>query len=293
MDKMLTVFTPAYNRAYTLHKCYESLKRQTNKNFKWLIVDDGSTDNTKELVMKWKEEVDFEIKYIYKKNGGMHTAHNTAYENIDTELNVCIDSDDYLTDEAVEIIINEWKRVKNENLAGLGALNIFENGKVIGTKFPENLKTAKYFDIYNKHGVKGDKKFIYRTELTRCFPYPEFEGEKYVGLDYKYKKLDEKYEVALVNKVVCIVEYMEDGSSKNMLRQYRNNPKGWCFFRLENLKIPNTSIKYKFKESVHYISSSLILKDNKFLRKMPYKTIAILAIPFGFLLKTYIIKNTK
>ena len=293
MNKMLTVFTPAYNRAYTLHKCYESLKRQTNKNFKWLIVDDGSTDNTKELVMKWKEEVDFEIKYIYKKNGGMHTAHNTAYENIDTELNVCIDSDDYLTDEAVEIIINEWKRVKNENLAGLGALNIFENGKVIGTKFPENLKTAKYFDIYNKHGVKGDKKFIYRTELTRCFPYPEFEGEKYVGLDYKYKKLDEKYEVALVNKVVCIVEYMEDGSSKNMLRQYRNNPKGWCFFRLENLKIPNTSIKYKFKESVHYISSSLILKDNKFLRKMPYKTIAILAIPFGFLLKTYIIKNTK
>lgn len=293
MDKILTVFTPAYNRAYTLHKCYESLKRQTNKNFKWLIVDDGSTDNTKELVMKWKEEVDFEIKYIYKKNGGMHTAHNTAYENIDTELNVCIDSDDYLTDDAVEIIINEWKRVKNENLAGLGALNIFENGKVIGTKFPENLKTAKYFDIYNKHGVKGDKKFIYRTELTRCFPYPEFEGEKYVGLDYKYKKLDEKYEVALVNKVVCIVEYMEDGSSKNMLRQYRNNPKGWCFFRLENLKIPNTSIKYKFKESVHYISSSLILKDIKFLRKMPYKTIAILGIPFGFLLKTYIIKNTK
>lgn len=293
MKKILTVFTPAYNRAYTLHKCYESLKRQTSREFKWLVVDDGSTDNTKELVMKWKEEVDFEIKYIYKKNGGMHTAHNTAYENIDTELNVCIDSDDYLTDDAVEIIINEWKRVKNENLAGLGALNIFEDGKVIGTKFPENLKTAKYFDIYNKYGVKGDKKFIYRTELTRCFPYPEFEGEKYVGLDYKYKKLDEKYEVALVNKVVCIVEYMEDGSSKNMLRQYRNNPKGWCFFRLENLKIPNTSIKYKFKESVHYISSSLILKDNKFLRKMPYKTIAILAIPFGFLLKTYIIKNTK
>lgn len=293
MDKMLTVFTPAYNRAYTLHKCYESLKRQTNKNFKWLIVDDGSTDNTKELVMKWKEEADFEIIYIYKKNGGMHTAHNTAYENIDTELNVCIDSDDYLTDDAVEIITSEWKKVRNENLAGLGALNVFEDGKVIGTKFPENLKSSKYFNIYNKHGVKGDKKFIYRTELTRDFPYPEFEGEKYVGLDYKYKKLDEKYEVALVNKVVCVVEYMEDGSSKNMLRQYRNNPKGWCFFRLENLKIPNTSIKYKFKESVHYISSSLILKDTKFLRKMPYKTIAILAIPFGFLLKTYVIKNTK
>lgn len=293
MDKILTIFTPAYNRAYTLHKCYKSLERQTNKNFKWLVVDDGSTDNTKELVMKWKEEADFEINYIYKNNGGMHTAHNTAYENMDTELNVCIDSDDYLTEDAVEIIVNEWEKVRNNNLAGLGALNAFEDGKVIGTKFPDNLKYSKYFDIYNKHGVKGDKKFIYRTELTRDFSYPEFDGEKYVGLDYKYKKLDEKYEIALVNKVVSIVEYMEDGSSKNMLRQYRNNPNGWRFFRLENLKIPNTSIGYKFKESVHYISSSLILKDKKFLRKMPYKTIAILAIPFGFLLKTYVIKKTK
>ena len=85
MKPLLTVFTPAYNRAYTINKCYESLKRQTNKSFKWLVVDDGSTDNTKELIMKWKGEADFEIDYIYKKNGGMHTAHNTAYENIDTE----------------------------------------------------------------------------------------------------------------------------------------------------------------------------------------------------------------
>lgn len=243
--------------------------------------------------MKWKEEANFEINYIYKKNGGMHTAHNTAYENIDTELNVCIDSDDYLTDDAIEIIVSEWEKVRSDKLAGLGALNAFDDGKIIGTKFPNDIKSCKYFDIYNKHDVKGDKKFIYRTELTRNFPYPEFDGEKYVGLDYKYKKLDGKYEMAIVNKVVCIVEYMEDGSSKNMLRQYRNNPRGWCFFRLQNLKIPNTSIIYKFKESVHYISSSLILKDKKFLRKMPYKTIAILAIPFGFLLKEYVIKNTK
>ena len=92
-EVVITIFTPAYNRAYTIHKCYESLKRQTSKNFKWLVVDDGSTDNTRELILKWKEEADFEINYIYKKNGGMHTAHNTAYENIDTELNVCIDSE--------------------------------------------------------------------------------------------------------------------------------------------------------------------------------------------------------
>lgn len=292
-EVVITIFTPAYNRAYTIHKCYESLKRQTSKNFKWLVVDDGSTDNTRELILKWKEEADFEINYIYKKNGGMHTAHNTAYENIDTELNVCIDSDDYLTDDAVEIIINEWQKVKDNKIAGLGALNIFESGEVIGTKFPEELKTSKYFDIYNKHGVSGDKKFIYRTDLIKEYPYPEFEGEKYVGLDYKYKKLDEKYEMALINKVVCVVEYMEDGSSMNMLKQYRRNPKGWCFFRLENLKIENTSLKYKFKECMHYVSSSVMCRNTKFISKNPYKILTILAIPSGIALYSYIMLKTR
>ncbi|WP_289129045.1 glycosyltransferase family A protein [uncultured Clostridium sp.] len=292
MDKILTVFTPAYNRAYTLYKCYESLTRQKNKDFKWMIIDDGSTDNTSDLVAKWKEESDFEIIYIYKQNGGMHTAHNTAYENIDTELNVCIDSDDYLTDDAVEIIVTEWEKIRSKKLAGLGALNIFKSGEIIGSKFPENIKLSKYFDIYNKYGVVGDKKFVYRTELIKNFPYPEYEGEKYVGLDYKYKKLDEEYELALINKVVCVVEYMEDGSSKNMLRQYRNNPRGWCFFRVENLKIPNTSLKFKFKESIHYVSSSLMIKDNNLFEMTPYKALAVLAFPLGYLLKAYIVSKT-
>ena len=202
-----------------------------------------------------------------------------------------VDSDDYLTDDAVEIIVNEWQQVRSDKLAGIGALDIFESGEVIGIKFPNDLKQAKYFDIYNKHGVYGDKKFVYRTDLIKKFPYPEYEGEKYVGLDYKYKKLDENYELALVNKSICVVEYMEDGSSKNILRQYINNPKGWCFFRVENLKIPNTSFSYKFKESVHYISSSLIARDKKFLNKAPYKMLAIIAIPFGFILNIYIKKK--
>ena len=136
MDKTLTIFTPAYNRAYTLHKCYESLKRQTNKNFKWMIIDDGSTDNTVDLVAKWKEKSDFEIIYIYKQNGGMHTAHNTAYENIYTELNMCIDSDDYLTDDAIDKILSFWEENKDEKYGGIIALDIFQNGEIIGTKLP-------------------------------------------------------------------------------------------------------------------------------------------------------------
>ena len=131
--KTLTVFTPSYNRAYTLHKCYESLLRQTSKDFTWLIVDDGSSDNTKELVDSWINENKIEINYIYQENQGMHGAHNTAYKNIKTELNVCIDSDDYMPNDAVEKIKETWEKIKdNEKISGIAGLDAYKNGDIIG-----------------------------------------------------------------------------------------------------------------------------------------------------------------
>ena len=148
MKATLTIFTPAYNRAYTLHKCYESLKKQTNKDFEWLIIDDGSTDNTRELVQSWIEENIIPIKYHYQKNQGMHGAHNTAYELIDTELNVCIDSDDYMPDDAVEKILKFWDKNKSDNIAGIAALDAYESGEVIGNTFPEDLKTSTSLSLF-------------------------------------------------------------------------------------------------------------------------------------------------
>ena len=291
--KTLTVFTPSYNRAYTLHKCYESLLRQTSKDFTWLIIDDGSSDNTKELVDSWINENKIEINYIYQENQGMHGAHNTAYKNIKTELNVCIDSDDYMPDDAVEKIISFWNINKRSDLAGIMALDAYIDGKVIGDRFPSVLKESTYFNIYNKYGLKGDKKLIYRSELTIQYPYPIFEGEKYVSLAYKYAKLDSKYKLALMNEVVCNVEYMEDGSSLNMLKQYRRNPKGFAFIRIDNMKNPNASLKFKFKECIHYVSSSFISKNKNYLRETPCKILTILAIPVGYVLYRYIMKNTR
>ncbi|MPQ42296.1 glycosyltransferase family 2 protein [Clostridium tarantellae] len=290
--KTLTIFTPTYNRAYTLHKCYESLKKQSCKDFIWLIIDDGSSDNTKELVQIWIEDNEIEIKYFYQKNQGMHGAHNTAYELIQTELNTCIDSDDYMPDDAVEKILSFWKNTKSSNIAGIVALDAYKNGNIIGDNFPENLKRTTLFDIYQKHKLTGDKKLIYRTELTKKYPYPNFEGEKYVSLGYKYAKIDLEYELATMNEVVCIVEYMEDGSSKNMLKQYRKNPKGFAFIRVDNLKNPKASFKFKFKECIHYVSSSLIAKNKNFLSETPCKLLTVLAMPMGILLYLYIMKNT-
>ena len=222
----------------------------------------------------------------------MHGAHNTAYELMDTELNVCIDSDDYMPDDAVEKIIDFWKKNKRDDLAGIIALDAYEDGNVIGKKFPDDMKDTTLFEVNNIHKIPGDKKLVYRTELTKEYPYPLFEGEKYVGLAYKYYKLDEKYKLATLNEVLCIVEYLEDGSSMNMLNQYRKNPRGFAFYRIENMKNSRASWKFKFKESIHYVASSLISKNKDMLRDSPCKILTLVSIPFGYVLYRYIIKNT-
>lgn len=288
---MLTVFTPTYNRAYILYKCYESLKRQSCKDFIWLIIDDGSTDNTKELVENWIAENIIPIRYHYQKNLGMHGAHNTAYELIDTELNVCIDSDDYLSDDAVEKITSFWKENGSDKYAGIVGLDASPSGKVIGTRMPANLKESTLTDLYAKHKVKGDKKLVYRSELTRKTPpYPIFKGEKYCPLSYKYILIDQDYPLLVMNEILCYVEYLADGSSMNIIMQYKKNPRSFSFFRKVAMEHA-PSFKERFRESVHYVSSNLIIMNLNFLFESPRKFITLLATPIGFLLYLFI-RNT-
>lgn len=291
MTRTLTVFTPAYNRAYTLHLCYESVKRQTCKDFVWLIVDDGSTDNTKELVQRWISEVIVPIYYHYQENQGMHGAHNTAYELIDTELNVCIDSDDYMADDAVEKIITFWQKYGSDKYAGIVGLDATPDGTIIGTRMPENVKESTLSELYAYYKVKGDKKLVYRSDLTRkCPPYPIFAGEKYCPLSYKYVLIDQMCPLLIMNEVLCHVEYLPDGSSMNMVRQYKHNPRGFSFFRKAAMTYA-TSKKERFRECIHYVSSNLIIKNYKFLLESPYKITTFLATPFGLALYVYIQKK--
>ena len=288
----LTVFTPTYNRAYILNQCYESLVRQSCKDFIWLIIDDGSTDNTKELVEEWmKNDNKFEIRYHYKKNGGMHTGHNAAYELIDTELNVCIDSDDFMPDNAVELIVNFWREYGSDKYSGIVALDIYKNGEVIGCKLP-NKKSTTLSGFYD-NGGQGDKKLIYRTEVINKYPsYPEFKGEKFVPLDYKYLLADQDYELLIMNEAVCVVEYMEDGSSKNMFRQYYKNPRGFSFMRKVHMVYDKKFIN-KFKNCIHYVSSSFISKNKEFISESPNKLMTIFSIPFGAIHYLLIKHNNK
>lgn len=282
------MFTPTYNRAYCLDTCYKSLLNQTCKDFVWLIIDDGSTDSTKDLVDHWIKENQIEIRYHWQENQGMHGAHNTAYELIDTELNVCIDSDDSMPEQAVETIVHFWREYGNITYSGIIGLDADNNNKVIGTKLPEKLNSSTLFNLYNKYGVLGDKKLVYRTELTKLYPYPIFENEKYVGLAYKYYKLDQQYEMLLMNEVICTVEYLPDGSSLNMFNQYRKNPKGFAFYRKELMQLPFASNSFKFRQAIHYVSSSLLNRNLRFLSETPLRGLTFLAIPLGFLLYLYV-----
>ncbi|MCJ8009119.1 glycosyltransferase family 2 protein [Lederbergia wuyishanensis] len=290
--KILTIFTPTYNRAYCLEVCYKSLVNQTCKDFSWLIIDDGSTDKTKELVESWQYEDLIEIVYHWQENKGMHGAHNTAYEMIQTELNVCIDSDDYMPEKAVENIVNFWRLNGNKNVSGIIGLDSYSNGKVIGTKLPTNIKSSTLFDLYNKYRVTGDKKLVYRTELTKMYQYPVFINEKYVGLNYKYYMLDKNFELLLMNEVLCCVEYLPDGSSLNMLQQYRRNPKGFAFYRKELMNLPFATTSFKFRQAIHFVSSNMLMKNN-FLKDSPNKWITILASPLGVLLYCFILLKTR
>jgi glycosyltransferase involved in cell wall biosynthesis len=293
MKPILTVFTPTFNRAYTLHLCYESLKRQTCKDFIWLIIDDGSSDKTKELVEGWVSEHLITIRYHYQENLGMHGAHNTAYELIDTELNVCIDSDDYMADDAVEKIVSFWGEHGNERYAGIVGLDADRSGEVIGTIMPTHLKEETLSNLYERHKIKGDKKLVYRSDLTRNTPpYPIFPGEKYVPLAYKYMLIDQQHPLLIMNKVLCYVEYMADGSSMNMIKQYRRNPRGFSFFR--KTAMVNAPTYYKrLMQTIHYVSSNIMIRNYKFWFQSPCKWTTILALPFGFALYIYIRRTSR
>lgn len=284
---LITVFTPTYNRAYCLHQCYESLKRQTSKDFLWLIIDDGSTDDTQELVSKWIEQTsDFEIRYVYKENGGLHTGYNAAIERLDTELAVCVDSDDYLTDDAIETIREFWNNNNDGKVAGIAALDGDPQGKVIGDPFPEQ-RTINLIDLQiGKYKLdNGDRKLVIRSDLYKSVaPQMTFPGEKNFNPHYMHLQISRNHDFLVMNKVLCIVEYQTDGMTNSIFRQYYNSPRSFAQIRRLHLSFENAGLAFRFKQCIHYVSSSILAGDKAFLKTSPAKLLTVLAIPFGFLL---------
>lgn len=290
MDKRITVFTPTYNRADLLPNLYESLLRQNSRDFKWLVVDDGSKDNTAEVVAGWIREGKINIQYVHKENGGLHTGYNKAIECMDTELSICIDSDDYLTDDCIETVLKFWDENKAEDIAGIIGLDILPNGKVIAGKLPDEKVINPILLLAAKEN--GDRKYVIRNDCYRkVYPMPVFAGEKNFNPHYLVLKLCRDYKFLVLNKPLCVVNYQPDGMSANIFRQYLNSPRSFAELRRVIMENQNVPFGYLVKTTIHYVSSSILSKNKHFVRKSPRKLLTILAIPFGLLLIGYIKKR--
>jgi len=286
---MLTVFTPAFNRAHTIGRTYESLCRQTCKEFKWLVIDDGSKDNTKELVDEWKERDNgFDIRYVWKENGGLHTGYNKAIELMDTELCVCIDSDDYMPDDAVEKILTCWKEKGSNKVAGIIGLDFMMNGMPLGDAFPK-IEQCHIYELENLYHHKEDVKMVARVDLLRnVYPQPVYYNEKNFNPSYMYYEIDFKYEWLVLNENLCIVDYQPDGMANGIFRQYLNSPNSFACIRIQKFKIPKAPLGFYVKQYIHLASSAILAHNYSWLCKAPQPWLAYLFLPLGWLLSQYI-----
>jgi len=296
MDIRLTVFTPTYNRAYCLGKGYEALCRQTNKAFEWLIIDDGSTDDTAEIVKQWQSRDNgFAIRYIFKENGGLHTAYNCAIENIETELCVCIDSDDWMPDDAVEKILRFWEENGTDRYAGIVGLDMYETGEIVGDLLP-NLKSINLIDLLvGKYNINnGDRTNVVRTALYKEYaPMKVFTGEKNFNPHYMHLQISREYDFLVLNENLRFVEYQTGGMSDQILKQYRNSPNSFAEIRKLYLSFSNTPFKFRFRNTIHLVSSRILSRNVlQAFKESPSITMTMTAFPFGLLLALYIIIKT-
>ncbi len=280
MEKKVTVFTPAYNRAYTLGRLYDSLLAQTDNRFCWLIVDDGSTDNTEELVASWIKEKKIEIKYFKQENQGKPIAHNKGVELTKTEIFTCVDSDDYLKNDAIESILSAWDELPGDCIGMVGYIERVGVG-VLTKCSDDTMKKGTLRYLYD-HGLSGDTILIFRSDVLKKYSFPKFKGEKFIPEAYLYDLLDQDGMLYLMKKAIYVCEYLLDGYTAGMAKLLYNNPQGYFCYIKQRLQLDMT-IKQKFLDSTRYVGMGIAHKKKRIIRDAVYPGITTMAYPFGWL----------
>ena len=284
---MITVLTPTFNREGVLRSLWDSLQKQTVKDFEWLVVDDGSTDGTKNLITQLQEKSDFPIRYIYKSNGGKHTALNVGIQTICSELTFIVDSDDCVTDDAVESILKIHKKYRSQNnICGYAFLRAFPDGKVNGKKFDVDEKIGSYIDVrVNGDDTGADKAEVFKTHCLKEFPFPEYPNEKFLGEDLVWVRMARKYEMVHINKAIYVGNYLEDGLTNNRRKHNIASPVG-CMHRAEEFMESDLKTRYRIMGGLQYIVYGRFagVKVVNLIRKSRHKILATVCIPGGLLL---------
>lgn len=282
--KLLTIFTPAYNRDYILPNLYNSLLAQTDSCFEWVIVDDGSSDNTEELVSSWIKENKIHIIYKKQSNQGKHIAINTGLTLAKGELFFIVDSDDDLTPDAVEIVRHFWNSNKpGQDISGILSYRQFHDGRLVGTRLPIGVSRCKLRETDSKYGSTGDKVVIYRTDVMKKYPFPQFEGERFLGESVMYNQIDDEYDMLVMNSRIYNFDYQEDGLSQDFRKLYRNNPNGFLL-QFEQGEKYIVGFKAKLKNTAHIACLCWHLKKMRYYFASGKIFIKLMAFPIGLAL---------
>ncbi len=252
----ITVFTPTYNRAYIIENLYKSLKKQTFKDFEWIVIDDGSTDNTRELFNKWiKEDNFFDISYNKVENGGKHRAINKGVNLAKGELFFIVDSDDFLVDDALEKIVNVESTIPLKDkkfFAGVCGDKGYYNKKSVGTTFD-----GDFLDITTlereKNNITGDKAEAFYTNILKKYPFPEFPGEKFCTECVVWDKIaHDGYKLRFFNEIIYLCEYLEDGLTKNYQQIYLKSPKSYGLYIYQSIVFGKFNTFKQWEEIIRY-----------------------------------------
>lgn len=251
---ILTILTPAYNRGGDIRRLYDSLENQSRKDFEWLIVDDGSTDDTEQVVREMQAEATFPIHYIHKENGGKHTALNVGISAIKSELTFIVDSDDTLTSDAVAEILRYHERYRGmDGICGYVFLRKFSDGVINGKQFIPSERIDTYIETrVNADDTHADKAEVFFTECLKEFPFPEYPGERFLGEDLVWIRMVRKYSMVHINKATYVGEYQADGLTKNRRKNNIHAPIG-CLNRAKEFMGTDIKNKYRIKGGLQYI----------------------------------------
>lgn len=254
MEPLVTIFTPTYNRAHLLGRLYESLCGQTSSNFQWLIIDDGSTDNTGSLLAQWKEAHKIAMEWVHVSNGGKHRAINLGVNRTNTELFFIVDSDDFLISTAIEEIEQLWvHRSSTTAWAGLCFRRATPQGTMLGNPFPKQLIGATMFDLTYQYKTNVDRAEVFQTQILRQYPFDEIPGETFLTEALVWNRMSRDGQQLLCsNRCIYICDYQPIGLTSAFQKLLRKNPIGMQRYYTELLKIP------KFWTHPYIVAKALI-----------------------------------
>lgn len=271
---LLTIFTPVYNRAYLITKLYDSLCRQSCCDFEWIIVDDGSTDDIESKINEFIAEAKISIRFFKQPNGGKHRAINRGVREARGEFFFIVDSDDYLTDDAVKWVKDTAELIRyNNDFAGLSGIRVSSSGNKIGGGNDFGNIDANAIDIRLRHGVVGDLAEVFKTDILRQYPFPEFEDEKFCPEALVWHRIARHYKMRYCHKGIYVGEYLDDGLTAKIVQLRRSSPRASMLYYSEHFH-DSIPIVWKAKAAINFWRFQLVPYCKKYKMLSPLSLMA-------------------